>query len=269
MILKRSLILPAFLFTQICFAQLHEEVVKAEISFASTAKTESTKKAFLRYMDSTAVVFQNGESYNGMQYWNRAKEGSAKLLWQPAFFAMSASRDLGFTTGPWELRRSLQDSIADSGQYTTIWKKSSNGEWKFLVDLGVNYTPALHQEQSLQKFEIAGAGKGAGNILSIEDDFIQEFVVKGVTAYEGLLMEKSWLNTDGKHPIQNAALVMAELKTLPAETSFKPIASGVSAANDLGYVYGTVQYGSKKENYLRVWVNTENGWRILLQVIKK
>ncbi len=269
MAIKKLIILPAIFITGFSFAQPGQEIVTAELAFAGTAKTQSVKAAFLQYMDSAAVVFNKGEIYNGIEYWNKSEENSSKLLWHPSFFAMSVSGDLGFTTGPWEYRASLEDSVTGSGQYTTVWIKNRNGEWKFLIDLGVSFKPNLFQQQSLKKFSTFIPADGPVDILAIENKFIHVFTEKGVNAYNDMLTENSWLNTDRKHPLQTSALVLPELASLPAEMSFIPIAGGVSAARDIAYVYGVIQYEKKKENYLRIWVHTEKGWKILLQVIKK
>jgi ketosteroid isomerase-like protein len=269
MIRKPWFILPSILCSSICFAQTNQEVVKAELDFASTAKTKSMKTAFLQYMDSSAVVFERGEIHNGMQFWNKSEENSGKLLWQPSFFAISASNDLGFTTGPWEYRPSLEDSVAGSGQYTTVWAKNKNGEWKFLIDLGVSYKPTMFHQQTLKKFNLSTPAERTVDILSIENKFIRDVAERGIAAYNDRLVENTWLNIDRKQPIQTSLLVLTELATLPPGMIFTPVAGGVSAARDLAYVYGTIQYEKKKENYLRIWAHTEKGWRVLLQVIKR
>lgn len=266
---KKLIILPAIFCTTFSFAQSGQEVVSAELAFANTAKTQSTKKAFLQYMDSTAVVFERGEIHNGIQYWNKREESNGKLLWHPSFFAMSASGDLGFTTGPWEYRASMQDSAAASGQYTTVWTKNKNGEWKFLVDIGVSYAPSLFDQQPLERSGQFIPGKEPVNILSIENKFIREYTEKGSIAYRNILTENSWLNIEQKQPLRTVDEVLPELATLPSGMIFIPVAGGISTARDMAYVYGTVQYEKKKENYLRIWVHTAAGWKILLQVIKK
>ena len=42
----------------------------------------------------------------------------------------------------------------------------------------------------------------------------------------------------------------------------------IADSGDLAYAYGYVHYNNKKENYLRVWQNTSNGWKMLLLLIK-
>jgi ketosteroid isomerase-like protein len=251
-------------------SQEQNAVVNAELAFAKTAKDFTMKKAFLSHMDSAAVVFQGGTIYNGHEYWNKAKESGAKLLWHPAFFGLSRAGDLGFTTGPWEYRASLKDSVAASGQYTTIWRRLKNGEWKFLVDLGVDYEESLFDQQPLTSSGgFSSSGKKDTSFIAIEQKFITAFTKDRETAFRKFLHPGSWLNTDGKHPIQTSARILAELEKLPAAIQFEPIAGGVSASRDIAYVYGTIRYEKKNENYLRIWGRTGEGWKIILQVIKR
>ncbi|MCG2617053.1 hypothetical protein LZZ85_22345 [Terrimonas sp. NA20] len=256
--------------SHVCLAQTRSEVVRAELSFAATAKEFTMKRAFLENMDSAAVVFGEGKIYNGFEYWNKATETPGKLLWHPAFNGLSQAEDLGFTTGPWEYRATLADSVIASGQYTTVWKKNKKGEWKFLADLGVDYRGNLFGQQSLSTSEVfISAKKNDTSALAIEKKFLETFAVHKQKAFEQSVHYNSWLNTDGKHPVQLAALVLPELAKLPDTISFQPVEGGMSSSRDLAYIYGTVTYGQKQENYLRIWGHTKDGWKIIVQVIKK
>lgn len=265
-----ALLITAVMLTRVIAAQPSKEVVSAELAFANTARTETMKKAFLRYMDSSAVVFEHGSIHNGIAYWSKEEESEGKLLWHPSFYGMSVSNDMGFTTGPWEYRATMNDSVTGSGQYTTVWIRNKKGEWKFLVDLGIHYRGSLFENQALSSCSsLSPSSIPDTSIFAIENKFIQAFTLNRQQASLQYLHADSWLNIDGKHPIQNNTAIVSELAGLPAETSFQPIAGGMSSAHDLAYIYGTIQYSHKKENYLRIWGNGEGGWRVLLQVIKR
>jgi len=59
------------------------------------------------------------------------------LSWKPSMVEVSASGDMGYTIGTYELK--LQDPkgnlIADNGKYMTVWKKQSDGTWKVIADM--------------------------------------------------------------------------------------------------------------------------------------
>lgn len=263
-------LMASILAARIATAQQANEIVTAELAFAATAKAQTMKKAFLAYMDSTAVVFNRGKISNGFESWNKAPESDGKLLWHPAFYCLSQAGDLGFSTGPWEYRATLEDTVSGSGQFTTIWKKNSRGEWKFLADLGVSFPNTLLNKEPLRDAgQFISSTKNDTSAFAIENGFLEAFRTDRATAFGQYLHRNSWLNIDGIEPLQTTSVILTKLTGLPEGTSFKPVAGGMSLSRDLAYVYGFVDYGTKKENYLRVWGREREGWRIVLQVIRE
>lgn len=70
------------------------------------------------------------------------------LRWDPFFVDVSESADLGYTLGRYELN---SDDSAGHGQtirgyYVTIWRKKSDGSWKFVFDTG-NEIPPSEEKQ--------------------------------------------------------------------------------------------------------------------------
>jgi ketosteroid isomerase-like protein len=64
------------------------------------------------------------------------------LSWSPVYADVAASGDLGYTFGKWKLV-SEASSGADTvsyGVYISIWKRQSDGSWKYVFD-GGNETP--------------------------------------------------------------------------------------------------------------------------------
>jgi ketosteroid isomerase-like protein len=61
-----------------------------------------------------------------------------KLTWKPEFSDMSG--DLAYTYGTWTFTSKDKDkdgrAISQTGKYTTIWKKQSDGKWKVVLDMG-------------------------------------------------------------------------------------------------------------------------------------
>ena len=64
---------------------------------------------------------------------------AGQLNWAPEFADIAVSGDLGYTTGPWEFRRSPKDAPVAFGHYVTLWRKQNNGAWKVEVDIGIGH----------------------------------------------------------------------------------------------------------------------------------
>lgn len=254
------MILPCCFLYSIASAQSVQEVVNAERSFAQHAHSYSIKQAFLQYLDSAGVVFANGEMQNGIRFWEKADQKEGKLQWYPAYAAIAASGDMGFTTGPFEFRQSLSGPLLGSGQYTTVWRKTEKGEWKFLVDLGVDYEPSLYDQQSFTYFTPAGSADTS--VLALE----ARLPVLSEKAFRDVITAASWFNIRGQAPRHGVEDIIKGIWALPA-LEFTPAATGISQSRDLAYAYGVMKYNGKKKNYLRIWAHTVEGWKVLVQVI--
>jgi ketosteroid isomerase-like protein len=63
----------------------------------------------------------------------------AVLTWRPEFAEIAASGELGYTTGPYELRPHRDAEPAAFGHYVSVWKKQIDGSWKVILDIGVQH----------------------------------------------------------------------------------------------------------------------------------
>jgi ketosteroid isomerase-like protein len=121
--------------------QAAEEIKKADISMSDMAAKEGFFKTLLLYSDTGVVKLKEGEypviGKTALEkYWS-AKADFKTLTWEPFKAEASMSGDLGYTLGKWKL---VGKDSTFYGNYYTIWKKQSDGTWKFVVD-GGNNTP--------------------------------------------------------------------------------------------------------------------------------
>lgn len=254
-----------------CAAQAsHNNVVTVENAFARYALEAGAKAAFLRYMDSNSVVFNKGKVLNGVRYWQQASDLRGKLLWRPVFACTAADGRSGFTTGPFEFRETLQDSVLHCGQYTTLWQKNEQGEWHLLADLGIGYPGSLFHKQEPELFTCQQPSRSAedAGASAVENAFIETYRRAPAEAFSAVLIPETWLNINGQHPFRGSAGVQELLRHMPADITFIPLASVTATSSDLTYVYGYVQHAGRRENYLRVWAHTSAGWKLLLQVLR-
>src|SRR5215211_5428106 len=153
-------------------------LIQAEKNFAAYSVAHSTKEAFLHFIDTAGVVFEKGEAVNGMQLWNKPQKQAGVLNWHPQFAEIAGSGDFGYTTGPWTFQpKTINDSVVARGQYTTIWTIDKQGEWKFLLDLGVGGLPST-DSLDVQKIETSKVVTKRIDLLSMvktEEAFIKAY----------------------------------------------------------------------------------------------
>lgn len=238
-------------------------LINAEKSFAAYSVAQGTKHAFLKFADSTAVVFENGKAVNAIETWNKRENRPAILNWRPQYAAISKSGDLGFTMGPWTFQQTLHDTIVARGHYTTVWHLTNNGEWKFLADLGAGNSP-VNGDTALVILKAKGKIKSGSlsNMLAAERNFIG--LKDRKQAYDKFLSTTAVLNRNGKLP-QYASW---DAPSLPALTEYIVIGSGIASSGDFGYVYGTTVINGKTDNYLRIWWQENGKWKIGAEVLR-
>jgi len=245
-------------------------IINAEKKFAAYSVAHSTKDAFLKFLDSTGIVFDNGKAVNGIEVWNKREKRSGILNWHPQFAEISEAGDFGYTTGPWTFQNNLNDSVIARGQYTTVWHISKNGEWKFLVDLGVGSTP-VNNSVDVKKIDIeknfyAGAIPHVTPVLEVENKFLKQVSKDRSKAYKKYLSAESIINRNGNLPVTSSS-DQNKLIELTPSVQYKIGGWGMSKNMDMGYVYGTTVIDGKIENYLRIWRWEKKGWKIALEEI--
>jgi len=246
-------------------------LIRAEKDFAAYSVSHNTKAAFLKYLDSTGVVFENGNPVNGIEAWNKKEVRQGILNWHPQFAEISASGNLGYTTGPWTFQpKTITDSIVARGQYATVWHLDKEGNWKFLVDLGINETPIadIKEVEEINVNLKTYFPIDLSSLLKAEKAFIRQFNKDKIKAYKQYLSKKTVLNRNRHLPATRAEELANSISETPAEIKFQVEHSGISNSGDLGFVYGTILYKDNKENYLLVLVRENYDWKIAMDVVR-
>ena len=270
---KLFIFLLAFLIKQQAYSQKSlDGLINAERSFAAYAVTNNTKDAFLTFLDSTGIVFEKGQPVNGIEAWNKKEARPGILNWHPQFAEIAGSNEFGYTTGPWTFQpKSVTDSIVARGQYTTVWHINKNGEWKFLVDLGVSSAlPAGSQEvQKITVEKITTNPIDLASLVKAEEEFIKAFKKNRTTAYHQFLSQHSILNRNHQLPATSTAEQKTVIEATPQQMKFSINGSRIAKSGDLGFVFGTTTLKNQPENYLRIWRREKEGWKIALEVLRQ
>lgn len=245
-----------------------QEVAMAEQAFAQMAVDSSTKKAFLHFLDSNSLLFYEGKSHPAIPFWQNLPGHGGHLFWKPVYTGMAGSGDIGFSTGPFEQRETPAAQVKVSGNYSSIWAKNKQGEWKVIIDMGVEYPHSLFQQPGRQlEYNKPAPVTGKTNWQKIEQDCNARIRQKGYRALLPYITSDSWFNIMGQHPLHTVKDIETGLQQIPAALEFAFTGGNISAAGDLFYTYGVVTLHGKKENYLRVWGHEKDGWKLLLHVL--
>jgi len=122
--------------------QSADEIIQTDKAMSDEAAKNGFYKTLLLYADDSVVKPQEGMlpviGKAALQnFWN-SRTDFKELTWEPFKAEASKSGDMGYTLGNWKL---VTKDTTMYGNYYTIWKKQTDGKWKFVVD-GGNSTPA-------------------------------------------------------------------------------------------------------------------------------
>src|ERR1700687_4283220 len=115
-----------------------------ERAFSRRSQEEGMRAAFLAHLADDAVLFRPGP-VPGREYTEARPAPPSELTWWPVYVEVAASGDLGYTTGPYNLRETGAGAGGETqhGYYVTMWRRQAGGAWKVVADLGVATPPPV------------------------------------------------------------------------------------------------------------------------------
>jgi len=251
-----------------------ESLVAAERAFAKASVDHDMRDAFLANLAADAIVFRPGP-VQGRKWFEENPPSSAYLNWDPVFADVATSGELGFTTGPYELRpQGASDTTRRYGHYVTLWRRAPGGVWKVALDIGTSHPkpPArtlVHRASENRVFPEVVAARAA--LLRADSSLGVTGGMQSALLGPRLAVD-AWLHRAGVGPVIGAAPVGAALATDARTYRSSPLDGDVAASADFGYTYGdyTLTGGgsdSEQGNYLRIWRRSADGaWLILLDL---
>jgi ketosteroid isomerase-like protein len=263
-----------------------QDMVKTEQAFSKMAEEKTAREAFMTFIADDGLLFRPG-AVNGKKWMIEhpvpPSDKRPLLAWQPSFAGMSASGDMGFTTGPWESKPDRTDPKPSAyGHFVTVWKKQTDGSWKWVVDLGISH-PQSGGPQTLwhptdtttdtkpANVDVASATKGLldrDRILSVAS--LDQGLSKAFVAHASPEVR---LYRAGNLPYIGRDASAAVLAKIQGEFKSLPLGGDVSRAGDLGYTHGTYELTDANQkviergSYVRIWKKQGGRWQVVLDVI--
>ncbi len=260
-------------------------LIEAERSFSATAAAEGTRTAFLDYLADDAIIFRP-HPVNAVEWYTENTDVSGFLSWTPEYAEISASGDMGYTTGPWEFRSDPGEETADSyGHYVSVWRGRGEGPWRVIADIGIVHEGSVSKIPAVETV-VASRPEGPGfgdvdpeeekEILKETDlSFSEEVERSGlVSAYVAFSTDDIRYYRMGALPLVGTNKVRKALVEADSTVSWTPAGAGVSSAGDLGYTYGTIESelvgpsgASEVSSYLRIWrIEPGRRWSVALDI---
>ena len=264
-------------FIFICFylcpkAQNADPLIKAEKDFEKSCLQNGIRDGFLAFVDSNGIEFNDKGPRNAKKFWSSLPAFDGVFSWSPSFAEMSISGSWGYTTGNFEHRlKTLSDSVEASGQYTTVWHKIENGEWKYLIDIGNGHAhipPEQYAKTIATEKRKAILNGDEPGLADQENLFIMSFEKSTRDAYQKFGSSSYILNLTGQLPVISTDTAVALIGKYQPAWKYHPAGLMISNGDDMGAVYGTFSRGEKTGNYIRIWRHEQTGWKIALEVIK-
>ena len=260
-------------------------LVEAERAFARLSEARGIREAFLANLADDAIVFRPRPVPGKKLYAGRDKI-PGWLTWSPEFAAISRAGDLGYTSGPYELRaQKKSDTLSSSGHYITLWRVQPDGSWKAVFDGGVVHPPEgkAVPDLMLETNPAAPAPPASVDVekeqavLLARDKRLSEDSA-GSRSFRNLweaMAEDVRLYRPSFPPFPGKDAAATALSKASGALSWEPMAAHVSRSGDLGYTYGIAKTEDRtvggrdvaKSSYLRIWKKSGAGdWMIVLDL---
>ena len=248
-----------------------QDMVKTEQAFSKMAEEKTAREASMAFIADDGLLFRPG-AVNGKKWMIEhpvpPSDKNPLLAWQPNFAGMSASGDMGFTTGPWESKADRKDPKPSAyGHFVTVWKKQTDGSWKWVVDIGISHPESggpqkLWHPKEKKKTPVEDAGSVKLALVEKDRQFADVARTQGLLpAFLSYAAPDIRLYRSGRLPsigIEASAAVFGATK---GKLTWAPIGADVSSSGDLGYSHGTYEITAaddstkviERGSYVRIW----------------
>jgi ketosteroid isomerase-like protein len=239
----------------------------------------------LFYLADDSIVFRPRPVAGRKAYEEAPDESPALLTWEPAYAEVAPDGDLGYTTGPYQVRdKNKPGEPARHGHYVSLWQKQPTGLWKVVVDAGIRHPqPGFRPLEVMTSKQIARPKRPVkvdklselNKLLQVEADFSAMASAEGVqAAYAAFGHEDIRFYRDGSLPETGIGAVPDAAPDNSGRLTWEAMDGDVSRWGTLGFIFGTAEMSGGAgraaptvSSYLRIWRKTPDGrWKIALDL---
>jgi len=273
-----------------------DSLIAAEREFSRASEEKGIREAFLTWLAPDAIVFRPGPTEGLPIYEKMDAADPAVLTWEPEFAEIAGSGEMGYTTGPYQLRPDRGSPPTVFGHYVTVWKKQPDGGWKVFLDIGVQHerpSPPGSVVEVFMRQPGGDVGKLSPEALKEEGravggammKFIQEIGIGGYRrALAGFAASDIRIFRTGRLPFPGGSTIRELVPrsdgrdASPGRRTGSDVQSRsrfqvrLALSGDLAIVYGTsdrphVGSGPAKSAFLEIWrKDASDVWRICLDI---
>jgi hypothetical protein len=241
-------------------------VIGAERAFAARAHEIGWIPAFCEFSAADSqLIGRGGLTPAHERMCSLPDDGERNLYWAPSFAGIASSRDLGFTTGPASFDATRTPAI----QYFTVWRRQSDGSWKWIYDGGPGRIegpgPYLSDDAEVPTLPpVVGLGSAGAAMAQVNGI---EASANTASALRHYLAAGAHVYRTGRARAYGGADSEANLAFPVAGVSYVHRRTEASSGGDLVFTLGEahwMQDGAAKQGfYARIWQYNVSGWRIV------
>jgi hypothetical protein len=253
-------------------AQNAEPLINAEKAFGQSCLKLGIRDGFLAWVDSTGIQVTEKGPVNAQWLWTSIPAFDGIFSWSPSYAEMSISGDWGYTTGNYEHRsKTLQDTVNESGQYSTVWHRNSAGEWKYLIDFGNRHEHLLPDKKaytiSIAKFK-SERDNDSAVMVGLDKLFTESLGKNPREAYAKYGSVFYLLNIPQHKLVKGIDDAMPIILSFSTSPAYHVSGIFISTGKDMAVIYGSVNEAGKSGSFMRIWRCEKDGWKIALEVIR-
>jgi ketosteroid isomerase-like protein len=255
-----------------------QKLVDNERAFAADVAAHGVREGFLRWLAPTGIVFGPGP-VNAIKFYKAQKPKPTRLTWYANKAVMSASGDMGWTTGPWDWRSDSTKTKAEAtGDFVTVWRRQGDGSWKAAFDGGVSRT-VMPTEAEPALSVLPPGPRGGGplarrrSLYQTDTDYATLVGQEGVSAAIAKYAADDCIVLRDDMPRLTNASVARD--SLLREGAFVGMSLGqfIADAGDLGYTFGSrvrsSAAGPDSSYYLHIWQRGRaRPWELALEYVQ-